>query len=402
MATRLTDVRDFPRSGLDLDDDKSLVLAFQSGDIDAYSDIYVKYRALSAQICYRILQDREEADEAVQETMLRVYRGLGTFNGRYQLQAWVARIATNVSLDMVRARARRPQRDPVTPDISENARLVVALTDDPSEAVERVLDQEEIRSILSEIPDHHREALVLREFEGRSHEEIGEALGVSPQQAKALIHRAKKSFRRAWDRSGERRGVAALAPIILLSPFRMPGFLRKLWQPAHDVVVSATATAQQAAVQVTAAPAVTQGAVSMADKVTAAAITVIVAGTVSVGAVAIQHTQKPSKPTPVTASPAPVPVAPGDRRGAAGAVEAGRQASPQAAPQAGRPDAGPGPDRNRRSRRDPDRLPGPDRSQPHPGARDPRLRRLRHPHGPVRSRRREASRRRAFRSYRST
>ena len=53
---------------------------------------------------------------------------------------------------------------------------------------------------------------MLREFEGRSHEEIGEALGVSPQQAKALIHRAKKSFRRAWDQGGERRGVAALAP----------------------------------------------------------------------------------------------------------------------------------------------------------------------------------------------
>ena len=68
---------------------------------------------------------------------------------------------------------------------------------------------------------------------------------------------------------------------------------------------------------VTAAPAVTQGAVSMADKVTAAAITVIVAGTVSVGAVAIQHTQKPSKPTPVTASPAPAAVGAGDRRDAA-------------------------------------------------------------------------------------
>src|SRR4249920_421929 len=132
LATRLTDVRAFPRSGADFDDDKSLVLAFQSGDTEAYNDIFVKYRALSAQVCYRILQDREETDEAVQETMLRVYRGLGRFNGRYQLQAWVARIATNVALDMVRARARRPQRDPVTPDISENARLVVALTDDPS------------------------------------------------------------------------------------------------------------------------------------------------------------------------------------------------------------------------------------------------------------------------------
>jgi hypothetical protein len=186
----------------------------------------------------------------------------------------------------------------------------LALTEDTSETVERVLDQQEIRSTLESLPDHHRQALVLREFEGRSHEEIAETLGVSPKQAKALIHRAKRSFRRAWAEGNERRGVAALAPIILLAPSRLPGFLRKLLQPAHDVVASATATVQQAAVQVTAAPAVTSSAVSMADKVTAAAITVIVAGTVSVGAVAIQHTQKPSKTTPVTASPAPVPVAP--------------------------------------------------------------------------------------------
>ena len=96
----------------------------------------------------------------------------------------------------------------------------------------------------------------------------------------------------------------------MLSPFRLPGFLRKLWQPAHDVVASATATAQQAALQVTAAPAAAQGAISMADKVTAAAITVIVAGTVSVGAVAIRHTQKQSKPAPVIASPAPATAAP--------------------------------------------------------------------------------------------
>jgi len=216
LATRLTDVRDFPKAGVDVDTDKSLVLAFQSGDVEAYTDIFVKYRALTGQICYRILQDREEADEAVQETMLRVYRGLRTFNGRYQLQAWVARIATNVSLDMVRARSRRPQRDPSKPDISDDKGLVISLTEDTSEAVERFLDQEEIRQILASIPDHHRKALMLREFEGRSHEEIGDALGVTPHQAKALIHRAKKSFRRAWDQSGDRRGVAALAPIFLM------------------------------------------------------------------------------------------------------------------------------------------------------------------------------------------
>lgn len=312
VATRLADVRTIQRStGLDVADDKALVLAFQSGEIGAYSDIYEKYRALASQICYRILQDREEADEAVQETMLRVFRGLPRFNGRYQLQAWVARIATNVALDMVRARARRPQRGADLHDISEgNNPNVASLTVDVSDEIDTILDREQVRSILSEIPEHHREALVLREFEGRSHEEIGDALGVSPQQAKALIHRAKKSFRRAWGEE-DRRGIAALTPI-LLAPFRLPGLLRKLLQPAHDAVTSATATVQQAAVQVTAAPAVAQTSMSVADKVTAAALTVIVAGTVSVGAVAIRHHSTPSKPAPVFAAPAPAPSVPAE------------------------------------------------------------------------------------------
>ena len=312
MVTRVADVRTAQAPGtIGLDDDKALVLAFQSGEVEVYSDIYVKYRALAAQICYRILQDREEADEAVQETMLRVFRGLPRFNGRYQLQAWVARIATNVSLDMVRARSRRPQRGPALQDISdEHVALAAFPGEDTSDVVERVLDQEEVRSTLEAIPDHHREALMLREFEGRSHEEIGDALGVSPQQAKALIHRAKKSFRRAWGEGEERRGIAALAPI-LLAPFRLPGLLRRLIQPAHDAVTSATATVQQAAVQATAAPTAVQTAMSAADKVTAAAITVIVAGTMSVGVVAIRHhSTPPSKPAPAVASPAPAPSVP--------------------------------------------------------------------------------------------
>ncbi|MGH2596946.1 MAG: RNA polymerase sigma factor, partial [Actinomycetota bacterium] len=193
--------------------------------------------------------------------------------------------------------------------------------------------------------------LVLREFEGRSHEEIASAMGVSPDQAKALIHRAKKSFRRAWDGEVERRGIAALAPI-LLAPFKLPGFLRRLAQPAHDAVANVAATAQQAAVQVTASPAVAQGSVSIADKVTAAALTVIVAGTVSVGAVAIRHRDQTPKPPVASTAPAPAPlvvvaaplvgaegrVAPKQQHRrhhhAAPATQGGEQASPSAVPSA--------------------------------------------------------------------
>ncbi len=305
MATRVTDIpRANTAEGLDLDD-RELVLAFQAGEIDAYSDIFVKYRRLVAQICYRILENRDDAEEAVQETMLRVYRGLPRFNGRYQLQAWVARIATNVALDQVRARQRRPLSDsPLEPD-RETGALNVAPDHEPPDELERLLDREDVRSVLGEIPDHHRDALVLREFEGRSHEEIGDALGVSPAQAKALIHRAKKSFRRAWGEDGERRGIAAFAPI-LLAVFRLPG-LRRLAGSAREVVANASATATQVAVNVTAAPAAVQTSMSVADKVTAAALTVIVAGTATVGAVAIRRAAKPvAKPSPsVAAAPAP-------------------------------------------------------------------------------------------------
>ena len=165
---------------------------------------------------------------------------------------------------------------------------------------------------LDALPSHHRDALMLREFEGRSHEEIGDALGVSPAQAKALIHRAKGTFRKAWT-NGDRRGLAAIVPI-LLAPFRLPG-LRRLVEPARDAVANASATATQVAVNVTAAPAAAQTAMSAADKVTAVALTVIVAGSATVGAVAIRHATKPAaKPSPFGRRGRVGPDGPGGRR----------------------------------------------------------------------------------------
>ena len=109
----------------------------------------------------------------------------------------------------------------------------------------------------------------------------------------------------------------------------------------------------------------------MADKVTAAAITVIVAGTVSVGAVRSSTLRSRRSPRPVTASPAPVPVAPAIVT-AVPPVRSKPVVKPHHKPHHKPADQtqGPGPDRNRRSRRDTDRLTVPDRPEPHPRARD--------------------------------
>lgn len=323
MATRVSEVR----RGTGLlreDDDRALVLAFQEGEPDAFATIYRRYRPLAGAVCLRILGNREDAEEAAQETMLRVLQGLPRFNGRYQLAAWVARIATNVSLDALRARSRRPVNGGSTDEIEE---LRVGGTEDPLELVERLFEREQVRAVLEELPPHHREALVLREFEGRSHREIGERLGITPAQAKALIHRAKGTFRRAWDGDGRHRGLAALLPLFLW-PARLPGALRRLFGQAHDAAGAAgSGAAAQAAASVASSPAVAANAPGLAERLTATAVTVLVVGSVGgvgVGAAVVKGRSERAASKASTAeavSPAPPAVLlvapePEPRRGA--------------------------------------------------------------------------------------
>ena len=311
MATRVSELRNgAAKAGAqtyaDLDD-RMLVLDFQAGNVEVFGEVHRRYAGLARHICQRILGNADDADEATQEAMLRVYQGLSRFNGRYALQPWVARIATNVALDVTRARTRRPlMAERTVYDLREELR---EHRDDPVEALERGLEREEVNEILESLPEHHREALVLREFEGRSHREIGEKLGVTPSQAKALIHRAKGSFRRAWKNGTERRGLAVLAPIFL-APLKVPQLFRRLMIPTQELAASAAAT-----------PAATTSVVTTGERITAAAVAVLVAGSAAVGAVALKQPEPKPKPSatvpvqvaPPTTKPEPV-LAPVERR----------------------------------------------------------------------------------------
>ena len=272
-------------------DDRMLVLDFQAGNEEAFTEIHRRYCGLARHVCQRILHNPDDADEATQEAMLRVYQGLARFNGRYALQPWVARIATNVSLDVTRAWARRPRRDDSVHDLDEDPG---DHSEDPLEVLERRQECERVTKVLAALPEHHRDALVLREFEGRSHKEIANRLGVTPPQAKALIHRAKGSFRRAWN-----GGMGIQAFIFILAALsKLPQLVKKVLQPAQELAATSTA-----------APVVTSTVVTTGERVTAAAVAVLVAGSAAVGVVTLKHPNS-SKPT---ASPAPqvvVPVAP--------------------------------------------------------------------------------------------
>lgn len=264
--------------------ERDLVIAFQAGDARAYDSIDHSCRPAAERICRRLLINPADVEEAVQETMVRAYQGLPRFNGSYALTAWVARIATNVCLDTLRARSRRPQNGgQIEPSMeTPNGHETNGQHEDPEELVVKVFEAEEVRHVLAALPERHRTALVLREFEGYSHRKIAEMLDTSPERVKALIHRAKAGFRRAWKDDGPGR-IAAFAP--LLTPIN---WVRKVFGRAPEFDHPAAASAAQAA-----SSPVTQSLVTVAsERISTAVAAVMLAGTVGF---AVQHAPRESR-----------------------------------------------------------------------------------------------------------
>ena len=232
--------------------DRDLVVAFKGGVPGAYEEMYRRYSDRVHGVCRRMLHSPEDAREATQETFLKAYVALPRFNGEYKLGAWLQRIASNVCLDYIRRRGRTAVSTPLE---AQHESLNTDLG--PEDMVIRDIPA---LQTLDDIQPLHAEALRLRNLQGMSHIEIAAQLNMTPTQVKALLHRARASFKRAW---GQASGWV-LAPLVGLRSF--------LEETRHGSTV----------VQL---PAVTQvTAPLLAEKMTATAMVVAVAfgGAVSV------------------------------------------------------------------------------------------------------------------------
>jgi RNA polymerase sigma factor (sigma-70 family) len=282
LVIRISDVRNGRGDYASLDD-RMLVLDFQAGDPEAFVEIHTRYGGLARYVCRRLLNNSHDTDDAFQETMIRVFQGLYHFNGRYALQPWISRIATNVSLDVIRSRQRRPVFDERAVEDHDHEDLA----EGPEEAFERLVERDHVLAALSELPDTHRRALILRELEGRSHREIGEAIGISPAQAKALIHRAKGNFRRRWmQKAVERGGVAGISLVPLVWVVKVGDTVRRFADRAGHAVQAAQAAVPDV---VNSAAQTVAGAAGggVGERVIAAGMTLLVAGGITVGAVTV-------------------------------------------------------------------------------------------------------------------
>jgi RNA polymerase sigma-70 factor (ECF subfamily) len=195
-----------PRSAQPCPYEAALIARLRSGEMEAFDQLVEEYQPLVYALALRILNDAEDARDAAQETFLKIYRHFGNFRGEASLKTWVCRIAINQARSAERWWRRRHRNDTASLDAP------LGLNDDDDRSLgdclqsrcatpeDETLSRERGRQIetgLRQLKKDFRIAVMLRDIEGLSYEEIAWATNVSVGTVKSRIARGREMLREA-------------------------------------------------------------------------------------------------------------------------------------------------------------------------------------------------------------
>jgi RNA polymerase sigma-70 factor (ECF subfamily) len=172
-----------------------------AGDLRAFDEVYAHYAKMVYNLALRLSGDADEAADLTQETFLRIYRHLGSFSGRSALKTWIFRVALNHCRE--RLSRFRPSTQPIGEEADGSGALRLA---DPRRgpedlAVAADLGRQVARG-LALLPAPFREAVVLRDLQGLSYQEIAAVLGVRVGTVRSRIARGRDQLRSLFERTG--------------------------------------------------------------------------------------------------------------------------------------------------------------------------------------------------------
>ena len=177
------------------DTDQQLVQRSQRGDLRAFDLLVLKYQGRIAALVSRYVSDAGEVEDVTQEAFIKAYRALGKFRGESAFYTWLYRIAANAAKNHLVAKRRRPGADATIEDaegfdegglLSESASPeALAMGEELAEVVE---------CALNELPAELKAALMLREFDGLSYDDIADVLECPVGTVRSRIFRAREAI----------------------------------------------------------------------------------------------------------------------------------------------------------------------------------------------------------------
>ena len=176
--------------------DRAAVAAVNAGDSHAFRTLVERHSRYVHQVVYRLLGNRADADDVVQETFLKAFRQLSRFEARADFRTWIHRIAVNCAIDHIRARRHRETgHDPATFEDGSLGDVAVSPSPRPDRQLLSHEIGERVTATMALLTPLERAAFTLRHLEGRSLDEICTALGLKQEAAKHSVFRAVRKLR---------------------------------------------------------------------------------------------------------------------------------------------------------------------------------------------------------------
>jgi len=181
----------------------------RAADEGAFAEIVRRFSPRVFHVAHRFFRDRSHAEEAAQETFLKAFAQLKSFEGRGSMEGWLTRIATNTCLNMIRSSKRRPEV--VTSDLSDDETDFLETVSSGSgsqelDAEQRVIAVDLAERLLGTLSPEDRLALTMIDGEGASVNEVAEVTGWSESKVKVRAFRARRKAREALEKLLGQRG----------------------------------------------------------------------------------------------------------------------------------------------------------------------------------------------------
>ena len=182
-------------------DEERLIERAVRGDAQAFNELMTAHERRVYAVCFRMCGNREDAQDCMQEAMIRIYRAISGFKGQSSFATWVYRVAMNTCLDELRRRKNRPNTS--LDGLLDAGWSPSDTGDTPEQHTLRTEKRRKIEAYILELPADMRAAVVLRDVQGLSYDEIASALNTNVGTVKSRISRGREKLREKIVAAGE-------------------------------------------------------------------------------------------------------------------------------------------------------------------------------------------------------